>query len=99
MTTLLERPTLPAAPVLVRTEVPGKPFAWIDPSPLVADEYGHVWTRDWDEFGYVHCFLCCDVEPGDDRATQPCNAAHLLKHINDDRALWIAEHRIEEAGR
>lgn len=95
MSTVIEALAV-AAPVLVRTDVPGKPFTWIDPSPLAADEYGHVWTRDMDEIGYVHCLLCCETEPGHADATKPCSHASLLAHINEDRARWIAEHRVEE---
>lgn len=85
------------APVLVRTDVPGRPFTWIDPTPFAADEYGHVWTRDINEIGYVHCLLCCETEPGTPDATRPCSHAGLLVHINEERAAWIAEHRVEEA--
>lgn len=84
-----------AAPVLVRSDVPSKPLAWIDPSPHVADEYGHVWTRDLDEVGIVHCLLCCEVELGERGATEPCGYAELLSVINEHRAQWIAEHRVE----
>lgn len=94
MTTSLEAP---AMPVLVRTDVPGRPLAYIDPSPHVADEDGHVQTFNVDEpDSEPFCLLCCD-EVGTQQPGRRCAEAHLILIINEYRAQWIAEHRVEGA--
>lgn len=84
------------APVLVRTDVPGKPLAWIDPTPHQADEDGHVWTFNRDEpCTEAFCLLCCN-EVSTVRAGERCAEAELIIIVNDCRDRWIAEHRVEE---
>jgi hypothetical protein len=86
-----------AAPVLVRTGVPGKPFAWVDPSPHRADENGHVWTFNVDEpCSARFCLLCCE-EVDTESAGRRCGDAELIIVINECRARWIAENRVEES--
>lgn len=92
MPTILE--AIPAAPVLVRTGIPGKPLQWVDPTPHTADELGHVWRFDKDELADVHCLLCCN-EPDAVRPGARCDEAHLILIINEHRARWIAERRVE----
>lgn len=95
--TLTEAPVTPPPLVLVRSDVPGKPLAWIDPTPLKADKYGHVWTYNDMEpsWGRPYCVLCCETELDDEDATRPCLRAELKDVINEDRNQWIAEHRVE----
>lgn len=83
------------APVLVRSDVPGQPATWVDPTPHRADEYGHVWTFNRDEpCSAPFCLLCCDdYDP--DAAGRRCDQAELIIIINEHRAAWIAEHRVE----
>lgn len=86
---------IPAAPVLVRTDVPGRPFAWIDPTPHTADANGHVWTYNTDEpCSARFCLLCCD-DLGDAATDSPCAEAALIIIVNECRNEWIAEHRVE----
>lgn len=87
------------APVLVRTDVPGRPFTWIDPTPHRADEQGHVWTFNRDEpCTAPFCLLCCD-DYSPEVAGRRCEQAELIIVINEHRAAWIAAHRVEEATR
>ncbi|MFJ6846421.1 hypothetical protein ACIQRE_27580 [Streptomyces griseoluteus] len=87
------------APVQVRTDVPGRPFTWIDPTPYRADENGHVWTFNESEpCTGAHCLLCCD-DHSPKAAARRCGEAELIIVINECRAAWIAEHRVEEGPR
>ncbi|MFJ2741857.1 hypothetical protein ACIO3O_19590 [Streptomyces sp. NPDC087440] len=87
--------TPPVAPVLVRTGVPGRPFAYVDPSPHVADEDGHVQTFSADEPDREPFCLLCGDEARAQTPGRRCTEAHLILIINDTRARWIADHRAE----
>ncbi|MGW7107010.1 hypothetical protein ACWGHU_12715 [Streptomyces xanthophaeus] len=85
---------MPLAPVLVRTPVPGRPYIWIDPTPLVADSLGHAWTYSADEPHIPpYCGLC--VEDYGSRSTYlPCEDAGLIGAVNERRSAWIAANRV-----
>lgn len=85
----------PALPVLVRTDAPGKPLMWLDPTPHAPDVQGHVWTVDPNEpCCRTYCLLCCE-EHDDRTAANLCRAPELIVVINEHRGQWIAEHLVE----
>lgn len=82
-------------PVLVRMDGPVGVTAVMDASPHVPDANGHVWRLNVDEpRSKPFCLLCCD-DYGDSSTNEQCGEADLLPLVNEERARFIAEHRVE----
>lgn len=92
--------TSPVPPPLVPvfTGVPGRPIAWLDPRPHVADENGHVWRLPEDEpTEGAKCMGCSMPRDAAGVRDQRCSDmdAELLAWINKERAAYIARHRVD----
>lgn len=89
----------PAEEVWVRTGSLALPVTHVNPAPLQADEYGHVWLFDGGasdiEAPYT-CGLC--GRPQWKTYNKPCEDSERLAEANAERDRWIDEHRVQNAG-
>lgn len=83
----------------VRTGSLALPVTRVNPAPLQADEYGHVWLFDGgasDMEAPYTCGLCGQAQWK--VYNQPCEEAGRLAEANTERDRWLNEHRVNDPG-